>query len=228
MNPESLQALLGHRFSRTELLVQALTHPSVVYEQTAPGPDNQRLEFLGDAVLQLCLTQYLFHQFPHLDEGHLTKLRARLVSRPALEQAARRLRLGEHLLLGRGEERNAGRNRPNILADAFEAIIGAVFLDAGFAEASHAIHRWLDPQLREVAEQPGDHNPKGDLQEWLQGRGKGTPFYELLEESGPDHAKHFTVAVRLGDTTLGTGNGSSKKNAEISAAADALRNLQRS
>jgi ribonuclease III len=221
-----LQEKLGYRFQKVELLRLALTHPSVRHESSKRGIDNQRLEFLGDAVLQLVLSDLLYRRFPRWDEGRLTRLRARLVNRTALESVARRYDLGTHLILGRGELKNQGRSRSSNLADALEAIMGAIFLDSGYGQAAAWLETTLVPWVEAEAAAPDDFNAKGGLQEWLQAAGKTTPEYRLIGESGPDHAKKYEVACFSEDKEIGRGAGPSKKAAEADAAARALENVK--
>lgn len=218
----SLEQRLGYKFRKPALLKEALTHPSVGHEKQRHQSDNQRLEFLGDAVLQLITTEYLYAHFPGLQEGTLTKLRARLVSRDALRAQAEDLDLGEHLLMGRGEEASGGRARSSALADAFEAVIGAIYLDSDFATARDFVLREMRTALEEVRQEPVDINPKGELQEILQSIAMRGPTYEVISATGPEHAKTFVVEVRWEGKTLGRGNGRSKQAAEVEAARDAL------
>lgn len=219
---ESLEDLIGHTFQNPALLRVALTHPSLAYETQHEHPDNQRLEYLGDAVLQLVLSHHLYEAFPHSAEGALTKLRSRLVSRPALAAYGRRLELGNHLLMGRGEESSGGRQRDSALADAVEALVAAVYLDAGLVAVVQVILRLCGEELRLVMEQPTEVNPKGQLQELLQTLTKGSPRYVIISEEGPDHKKSFVARVDWNGQTLGTGAGTSKKEAETAAAQTAL------
>ncbi|MEN9361857.1 MAG: hypothetical protein RL095_3392 [Verrucomicrobiota bacterium] len=226
MHPLSeLEDRLGHRFVRRELLLQALRHPSWVNEHPKDGlQDNQRLEFLGDAVLQLALSEWLYALYPQAQEGELTRTRASLVREESLALLAAELKLGAHLSLGRSEDHAAGRSRPSTLADAFEAILAAISLDAG-ADAARRIavelvsRRWPDPAAKEASD-----NPKGRLQELLGGEGK-RPVYELIERSGEEHRPVFRVGVKLGNQLLGEGAGSSRRAAEQVAAAAALQKL---
>jgi ribonuclease III, bacterial len=218
----ALEKRLSYRFRKIGLLEEALTHPSVGHEKQRHHKDNQRLEFLGDAVLQLVTTEYLYSHFPNEREGRLTKLRARLVSRDALKAHAQALDLGRHLLLGRGEEASGGRQRTSTLADAFEAVIGAIYLDSDFATAREFILRELQTALAQVLDKPVDVNPKGQLQETLQSIRMEGPLYEVISATGPEHAKVFVVEVRWGAVCLGRGSGHSKQAAEIEAARDAL------
>jgi len=224
---EAVETALGYKFQNPDLLRQALTHPSCGHEQRKPLPDNQRLEFLGDAVLQLTLTHHLYSVYPDMPEGHLTKVRAGLVNRKALASLANSMNLGPHLILGRGEERNQGRFRDSNLADAFEAVLGAFYLEAGFETARLWVEKMLQSQVAEFVQAQNDGNPKGQLQELLQSKEQGTPVYELVSASGPDHAREYRVAVKTNDgSELGTGSGPSKKAAEINAAAHALLRLK--
>ena len=220
MNP--LEARIGYKFRNSLLLAEALTHASISLERKDYPFDNQRLEFLGDAVLQLVITEELFHKFPAFTEGQLTKIRTRLVSRAALKVHASHLRLGEHLMMGRGEEASGGRDRASTLGDSFEALVGGIYLDGGLGAARIFILRVASADLNTVAEEPEEINPKGKLQEILQSLAPSAPGYELLEESGPEHLKHFRCRVVWEGLTLGEGSGRSKKEAEVSAAAAAL------
>ena len=218
----SLTEKLGYSFKDGSLLEQAMTHPSMASEQRGETDDNQRLEFLGDAVLQLVLTDHLYRTLPGQAEGNLTKIRASLVSKRALADCALRLGLGEHLRLGKGEESNGGRNRESNLADAFEALLGAIFLDGDIASAKEVTIRLMGEDLEEVLKSEDTGNPKGRLQEELQAIRRESPAYRVLDEEGPDHLKQFRVEVVWGGKSLGKGRGSSKKNAEAAAAQDAL------
>jgi ribonuclease-3 len=221
---DDFQQRLGHVFADGELLRLALTHASFGHEKRQRVPDNQRLEFLGDAVLQLSVTEELYRRFPELPEGRLTVLRARLVNRHHLQELAQELGLGEHLILGRGEENSLGRERPSILADAMEAVLGAVFAEAGWAAARAIILRLLERALA-VIEEEGEAsgvNPKGSLQERLQAEGEQPPVYRCISESGPAHARVYEVVVEWQGQELGRGQGASKKEAETHAAEAAL------
>jgi ribonuclease-3 len=220
-----LEVVLGYKFRQPELLRLALTHPSVIHE-AGGAEDNQRLEFLGDAVLQLCLTRELYERFPQADEGTLTKGRARLVNQTCLAERALQLNLGDHLLMSRGEEANGGRQRPSILADAYEAVIGAIFLDGGPDCANASILRLFDPLLENLNQVPRVENPKGALQELLQETSVEAPRYEVTSASGPDHDRDFECAVWHGGKELARGSGKSKKAAEVAAATAALEHLR--
>ena len=223
---EPLEVLIGYTFRNPALLEEALTHPSLAYETQKPQPDNQRLEYLGDAVLELIFSHLLFESFSGEAEGVLTKLRARMVSRPALAGYARSIGLGDHLRMGRGEESSGGRDRNSTLADAMEALTAAVYLDAGLEAARAMILRVCAGPLAELREQPTEVNPKGHLQEMLQARGPGSLRYVILREEGPDHKKNFLSRVEWNGLPLGEGSGGSKKEAETAAAAAALEGPQ--
>lgn len=188
---------------------------------------NQRLEFLGDAVLQLVLTAELYQKFPGVDEGPLTKARAQMVNRRTLSEQGRRLLLGDHLVMSRGEELNRGRERPSALADAFEALLGAIFLDGGFDSAQKFILAQFRTHFGELEVIPNLENPKGELQEMLQARSPDPVQYELASVSGPDHDRLFECAVYYRGEELGRGTGKSKKEAESKAAFKALLTLRK-
>ena len=220
---ESIEVRLGYKFRNPLLLAEALTHPSLAYESQKAHFDNQRLEFLGDSVLQLVLTEHLFRKFPESPEGHMTKLRAQLVSRHALAQFATNLQLGHYILLGKGEEASGGRKRASTLADALESLIGAIYLDSGYQSARELVLRLFEQGIGLVAESQTESNPKGSLQETLQSMGNEAPRYRIMGESGPDHRKVFHAQVLWRDMVLAQGRGKSKKEAEVRAALEALR-----
>jgi ribonuclease-3 len=220
MNP--LEERIRYKFRNSLLLAEALTHSSISLERKDYPFDNQRLEFLGDAVLQLVITEELFARFPDFTEGQLTKIRTRLVSRTALKEHAHALRLGEHLMMGKGEESSGGRERASTLSDAFESLIGGIYMDGGLTAAKQFILRVAAKDLETVTAEPEEINPKGKLQEILQALAPSSPVYEILEESGPEHLKHFRCHVVWEGLTLGAGAGNSKKEAEVSAAITAL------
>ena len=218
-----LEERIGYKFRNSLLLAEALTHPSLGHESQHYHFDYQRLEFLGDAVLQLVVTEYLFSYFQVEAEGQLTKLRSRLVSRDALKTHAAALDLGRYILMGRGEETSGGRERTSTLADAFEALIGALYLDGGLDVAKNFILTQTRTDLAKLAEEPVDFNPKGDLQELLQSISPRSPMYELVSQSGPEHEKTFVSEVVWERIVLGQGTGRSKKQAETAAALEALQ-----
>src|SRR3982751_6224081 len=218
-----LEERIGYRFRNRLLLEEALTHPSVGHETQRHNFNNQRLEFLGDAILQLVITEYLYHHFSAEAEGQLTKLRSRLVSRESLRVRAAALDLGQQIMIGRGEEASGGRKRASTLADAYEALIGAIYLDSDLETVKKFILTQSKPDLEDVKEEPVDINPKGHLQELLQSISPTSPIYELVSESGPEHDKTFVVKCVWEGIVLGQGSGRSKKQAETTAAADAMR-----
>lgn len=217
-----LEERIHYKFRNPLLLAEALTHPSLGYETQKPHFDNQRLEFLGDAVLQLIITQHLYHVFPDFSEGKLTKLRSRLVSREALKTVALRIDLGDHIMMGRGEEANGGRSRNSILADAFEALVGAMYIDGTFEAVREFVLREAANDIESIMEKPTEINPKGQLQELLQAISPVSPTYQVLSQTGPEHQKRFESVVEWENLTLGLGIGGSKKQAETAAAIDAL------
>lgn len=223
---DALQQTLGISFEDASLLEQALVHISYVNEN--PGfalSSNERLEFLGDAVLDLIIAEKLHRDFPQFTEGEMTKLRAALVRRDTLARTARAIKLGDYLYLGKGEEVSGGRQKPVNLAGALEAVIAAIFLDRGLPTAKDFTLRLFDARLQTVINQGTGVDYKSELQELIQARKQQTPDYYLIEATGPDHDKRFTVEVRLGESVLGRGSGKSKKAAEIEAARSALEQL---
>ncbi|ROR32131.1 ribonuclease III [Inmirania thermothiophila] len=217
---ERLCERLGHRFRDRGLLAEALTHRS------AGGRHNERLEFLGDAVLNLVVAEILHARFPELDEGALSRLRARIVQGRTLAAVAAELDLGPHLRLGAGELKSGGFRRPSILADAVEALIGAAYLESGLEGARGVVRRLLGERLDALAPQDAVKDPKTRLQERLQGAGRPLPCYELVRAEGPEHARRFTVRCRLEDGDLAAeGGGGSRREAEQAAAARLLEML---
>jgi ribonuclease-3 len=221
-----LQQRIGHSFRDASLLELALTHPSLGSAPGASVRDNQRLEFLGDAVLQMVLTDELFRRYSAASEGPLTTARAHLVNRRTLAERARALGLGEHLRLGRGEESSGGRQRASALADAYEAVLGAIYLDGGLAAAHGVILGHYRDQLGGLAVLPNLDNPKGELQERLQAVSNEAPEYRLESATGPDHDRRFECVVIHRGAELGRGRGKSKKAAESEAALAALVGLR--
>jgi len=221
-----LQQILGVFFKDPSLLEQALVHSSYVNEN--PGSaltSNERLEFLGDAVLGSVIAEKLYHDLPSFTEGEMTKLRATLVCRDTLAQAARAIGLGDYLYLGKGEEASGGQHKPVNLAGALEAVIAAIYLDQGAATAKDFVLRLFDKEFQKVVSQGAEVNYKSQLQELIQAREQQTPAYHVIEATGPDHDRRFTVEVKVGDTVLGRGSGRSKKEAETEAARSALERL---
>jgi ribonuclease-3 len=224
---EPLEKSLGIQFNDRNLLRQALTHSSYVNEMRSRGKeilDNERLEFLGDAVLELSVSEFLYRNFSQMSEGEMTKLRAAIVCESTLVSLAESLRLGDYILLGKGEEMTGGRARPSVLADAFEAFIGALYLDQGYEVVVSVLERLIFPRvLNGEFFQLNDF--KSRLQEEIQRRNLGTLRYTIVEERGPAHHREFVSEVFLGHRLLGVGQGRSKKEAEQHAAAQALEKL---
>lgn len=234
---ERLIERLGYQFHEPRLLDRALTHSSAVPElRAARGEDiafagsvvqdNERLEFLGDAVLELLTSEFLLNHFPEWTEGQLSKSRARIVNAHSLENAARNLNLGEHLRLGRGEEKTGGRDKPALLADAFEAVVAAIYLDGGLEAARDLLKRTVFLQASEDGDRIAESDRKSALQEFLQGKGGQLAEYRLAGESGPDHQKTFLVEVWVKGERLASAEGSTKKEAEQKAARSALEKLR--
>ena len=218
---DELQTKLGYAFKRHALLRCALTHSSFAHEQKLGATEsNERLEFLGDAVLELCISDVLYHRYQNMNEGELTKKRALFVCESTLANIARKLGLGKFLLLGQGEAREGGREKDSILADAFESILGAVFLDGGIQETSNVVRSLFEPILDKTSLQKTDN--KTQLQEILQKKSKATATYSIIHEDGPPHQRVFTACVYHEGKKLGTGKGPSKKMAEQEAAGAAL------
>lgn len=217
---EGLEKSIGYRFGNRRLLTQALTHSSYANEHRMDKMAcNERLEFLGDAVLELLSSEFLFDHFPQMPEGDLTKTRARMVCEPALAYCAREISLGDYLLLGKGEEATGGRMRESVVSDAFEAVIGAIYLDGGLANAKEFVHRFV---MNDMENKQLFYDSKTILQEYVQGNCEELLNYRLLEETGPDHEKSFTVEARIGEKSISTGSGHTKKAAEQEAAYHAL------
>ncbi len=218
-----LEERIGYQFQNPQLLVEALTHPSVAHEKQRKQFDNQRLEFLGDAVLQLVITEHLFARYGEAGEGRLTTRRSRLVSRESLKVRAAGLDLGQHLLMGRGEEASGGRQRDSNLGDAFEALLGAIYLDSDLGTVRRFILAEMKDDLERLEDEPLEVNPKGQLQELLQAISPRSPSYELLSQEGREHERIFQVRVVWEGQVLGEGSGRSKKQAESAAALAALK-----
>ncbi len=217
----ALQKALGVSFNDLSLLEQALVHGSYANENPDIAASNERLEFLGDAILGLIIAEELYQRFPQYSEGELTKIRSSLVRQDALSRMARAISLGNYLYLGKGEEASGGRRKPANLAGAFEAIIAAIFFDQGLTTVKDFVLRSADKELSQGVE--ADY--KSQLQEVIQARHQQPPTYRLIETAGPDHDRTFTVEVRVGGTVLGRGSGKSKKMAETEAARSALARL---
>jgi len=222
-NLTSLEKKLGIKFKNKKLLHEALTHRSYINEHPShPIPHNERLEFLGDAVLELIVSKSLFHKFTAKPEGELTVLRSSLVNTDSLTNIANALQIDHHLYLSRGEMKSKGKAREVILADTIEAIIGAIYLDQGFVAAEKFIKKNFLSRLGLIIKYKLYKDPKSDFQEITQAQFKITPAYKVLQETGPEHAKKFTVGVFLSDKMIAVGSGKSKQEAEIAAAKNAL------
>ena len=218
------QKVIGYEFKQAGLLQQALTHSSYANEKRMKKhSDNERLEFLGDAVLEIISSEYLYQHFPDLPEGELTKMRASLVCEPTLAYCTKDLHLGDYLLLGRGEDHTGGRKRSSILSDALEAVIGAIYLDGGFASAKEFILKFI---LTDIAHKQLFYDSKTILQEIVQAHFKSPITYRLIGEEGPDHDKSFRVAVYIGEKEYGAGSGHTKKAAEQVAAYQSILKLR--
>lgn len=218
---KQLEQNIGYTFHNLSLLQHALTHSSYANEKKGTITSNERLEFLGDSVLSIIVSDYIYQNFPDLPEGQLTRLRASLVCEKSLCRFSKELSVGEHLLLGKGERANGGQERPSILADAFEAILAAIYLDGGMEPARRHVLRFVTEELHHM-EHEAFKDYKTELQEIIQRNPEEQLSYVLIGESGPDHDKSFTVEVHLNSNVIGVGSGHSKKNAEQAAARKAL------
>lgn len=219
---EDLQKKIGYRFKNKNLLTEALTHSSYANEHKAKHIKyNERLEFLGDAVLSIVVSDYIFKNCPELPEGELTKLRASLVCEKSLFEFAKKINLGQYLILSKGEKNNGGANRPSIVSDAFEALIAAIYIDGGIEPASKHILNFVIPAIKNATNKK-IRDYKTTLQEIIQKNPGEQLEYVLIKESGPDHNKHFVVEVHLNSNVIGKGGGKSKKEAEQQAAREAL------
>jgi ribonuclease III len=226
MHFQKLQKTIDYTFEDNALLTEALTHPSIAHERgNESNRHNQRLEFLGDAVLQLVLTDRIYKLYPDLPEGKLTQIRAHLANRHTLYDRAQAIELGKHLMLGKGEEASGGRVRLSNLADAYEALLGAVYLDGGLRAVRKLILAQFADHFSNIKQATPRQNPKGRLQELLQSHSPNGPLYRVVHESGPDHSKHFEAVVEWEGREIGRGHGPSKKQAETVAAEAALAAL---
>ena len=223
MNLADLQEKIGVHFKNEDLLKEALTHRSYLNENPSwPLPHNERLEFLGDAVLELIVTENLFSAYPQDDEGKLTSVRAALVNYLFLSSIAKSLSIEDYIWMSKGEAKDTGRARNVILANAFEALLGAIYLDQGYSEASQFIKKFVFSKVSEVVENGLYKDAKSFFQELAQEKYKTTPVYQVLEEIGPDHQKTFRVGLFLGEEKISEGEGFSKQEAEIEAAKKGL------
>ena len=223
---KDLQNQLVHEFQNLALLEMAFVHRSFVNENRDVSESNERLEFLGDAVLELITTDFLFHKFPGKPEGELTALRSALVKGETLAEVAAELNLGQHLKLSKGEARSGGAEKPYLLANVFEAVLGAVYLDGGYSKAEAIVTKFLLPKLPHIIEANLQVDAKSEFQELAQAKLAVTPEYKVLAESGPDHDKTFEMGAFAGKDLLGRGKGSSKQDAEQAAAEAALKKLK--
>lgn len=225
----TLERRIGYTFRDRNLLVLALTHKSFAHESRDPrAQDNERLEFLGDAILNLTICDHLVRTYPELPEGDLSKYRSLLVSETVLAGLAQRLELGPHLRLGKGEEQTRGWEKPSILSDALEALIAAIYLDGGMIRATTWVQSIFQDTIRQLLSQGLNHDFKTDLQEYCQSQLGVLPLYRVIRESGPDHDKRFEVEILVREESMGTGTGRSKKEAEQEAAREALARLKSS
>lgn len=221
-----LQKKLSYNFKNIDLLIEALTHKSYANENPELDlKDNERLEFLGDAVLDLSISAYLIESFLHFQEGELSKLKSMIVSEPSLSRIASELDLGGYLFLGRGEEQTGGRKKESLLANALEAIIAAIYLDGGLQAADGFVRMVFAADIQQIAREGVSLDYKTDLQEYCQAHGLTLPVYRISKETGPDHKKTFEVELLISGEVLGTGGGRNKKDAEQKAAKEALKNL---
>ncbi|MBR2190299.1 MAG: ribonuclease III [Eubacterium sp.] len=224
-NIDDLQNSIGYSFKDEKLLVTALTHKSYIVNAPETGDvNNERLEYLGDAVLELVTSDFLFKNYKQMSEGEMTKLRASLVCEPALAIDAREIDLQDFIFLGKGEENTGGRNRDSIVSDAFEALIGAIYLDGGMDEATKFICSFV---LNDIEHKQKFYDSKTTLQEMVDATNLGNLSYEIVKESGPDHNKVFDAVVKLNDEVIGSGTGQTKKHAEQNAAVDALNKINK-
>ena len=218
---KELEEKISYHFQDKHLLAQALTHSSYANEHRLDH--NQRLEFLGDAVLEIVTSDFLYHKYTEKPEGDLTKIRASIVCEPTLAYCAEAINLGSYLFLGKGEDATGGRNRNSVVSDAMEAVIGAIYLDGGFASAKEYIHRFI---LNDIEHKQLFYDSKTILQEIIQSRQDGELSYEILKEEGPDHNKSFEVRALVGDQEIGRGKGRTKKAAEQLAAYNGILKLK--
>ena len=224
-NIDDLQNSIEYSFKDEKLLVTALTHKSYIVNAPETGDvNNERLEYLGDAVLELVTSDFLFKNYKQMSEGEMTKLRASLVCEPALAIDAREIDLQDYIFLGKGEENTGGRNRDSIVSDAFEALIGAIYLDGGMDEATKFICSFV---LNDIEHKQKFYDSKTTLQEMVDATNLGSLHYEIVKESGPDHNKVFDAVVKLNDEVIGSGTGQTKKHAEQNAAVDALNKINK-
>jgi ribonuclease-3 len=225
-NNKELENKIGVNFKNQEYLITALTHRSYLNEnRDNSSENNERLEFLGDAVLELITSVYLFETYPERPEGELTSFRSAIVRTESLAEASRGLGVGEYLRMSRGEAESGGADKDYLLANTYESILGAIYMDQGYEECKKFVHKTLVPKVENIVENRLDIDSKTKIQEMIQSEYKVTPTYDVIDEEGPDHDKTFTVAVKIEDETIGTGKGSSKQKAEEDAASDGIKFL---
>jgi len=226
-SPQAFAQRLGLTFHNMGLLVRALTHRSYLNEHRDALEDNERLEFLGDAILDFIVGEWLYHRFPEKREGDLTRMRAALVCREQLGAFARQIGLGKAMRLGRGESAHGGRERDTLLSATFEALIGALYLDSGLEAVREFLMPLLEPAMDLILEKRLDEDPKSLLQEWVQAHGHASPTYHTISVEGPEHQRLFNIEVRVDGERWGTGVGPSKREATKAAALNALQRLKR-
>ena len=225
MDLSNLEKKIKIEFKNRSLLKEALTHRSYLNENPKMGPHNERMEFLGDSVLELITSEFLFKKYPDQAEGQLTVLRAALINYQILARVAREIGLGDYILLSKGEAKDTGKGREAILANAFEALLAAIYLDRGYKLSHDFISRFLLPHLDEILKKQLYRDSKSFLQETIQEKFKATPTYKVLEESGLDHQKNFRIGVYVDEKLIAEGRGLSKQEAEVNAASQALSSL---
>jgi ribonuclease-3 len=225
---KDLAESLGINFKDISLLQTALTHRSYLNEHRNESEHNERLEFLGDAVLELITSDYLFNTYPDRAEGDLTSFRSAIVRTESLADASRELNYGEYLRMARGEAESGGQDKDYLLANTFEAVLGAIYIDQGYEKCKELVHKILIPKVEEIVKNRLDIDGKTKIQEVAQAEFQITPTYDLVSEDGPDHDKTFTVAVKLEDKVIGEGKGSSKQKAEEAAAQEGLKYIEKS
>ena len=224
---KDLSKKININFNDISLLKRALTHRSYLNENRDVDKNNERLEFLGDAVLELIISQYLYNKYPDRPEGDLTSFRSAIVRTESLADASRELNYGKYLRLAKGEEESGGRDKDYILANTFEAVLGAIYIDQGYQKCKDLVERVLITKIDNIVKNRLDIDSKTKIQEIAQEKYKLTPTYEVVKESGPDHNKEFIVAVKIGEKVIGKGKGSSKQRAEESAAKKGLKYIRR-
>ena len=227
-NIEEFENIIGVSFINKDYLTEALTHRSYLNEHKECKSHNERLEFLGDAVLELVVSDYLFHKYPNRPEGELTSFRSALVKTDSLADTAKQMGIGERILLSKGEEDTGGRTKNFLLANTFEAIIGGIYIDQGYDMSKEFIYRFLIKKLEDIVKNRSDIDSKTKIQEVIQAKFKVTPIYEVTNEQGPDHDKQFTVVIKINDKVIGEGTGSSKQRAEEDAASKGITYLSNS